>query len=242
MDTDSAETLKIPKHIAIIMDGNGRWAQKRDQPRIFGHLQGAKILPDLLSEAYEMGVQAMTLYSFSWENWKRPAEEVEFIMSLAVEQLQSERQRMLEKQIRFVHVGSKEGLPQRLVDELNVTTEATAQFNGPTLLLALNYGARHELAEATKAIAQKVAAGEMSLDDIQDETLGEHLYTTGVPEPDLLIRTGGDQRLSNFLLWQVSYTELYFTQTLWPDFSIKTLHEAIREFSNRHRRFGGLNA
>jgi undecaprenyl diphosphate synthase len=239
-ERDRAPLAGCPKHLAIIMDGNGRWAQQRSQPRMVGHLQGAEVVRTVTTECAKLGIEALTLYSFSMENWKRPAEEVQFLMRLCVDRLRSERQMMLDNNIRFRQVGRREGLPNEVLDELDRATEATAKNTGMVLALALNYGSRTEITDAMKRIARAVQAGELSPEAIDEQTISTHLYTAGLPDPDLLIRTAGEMRVSNFLLWQISYAELWVTQTLWPDFTVEDLHEALTDFAGRQRRFGAV--
>ncbi|MEX2671868.1 MAG: isoprenyl transferase [Phycisphaeraceae bacterium] len=230
----------LPRHVAIIMDGNGRWAQQRDQPRMAGHQQGAASARKIILEAARLGLEALTLYSFSTENWKRPAEEVDFLMNLGVQQLRSEEHHIHQHNIRFVHVGSREGLSADVLSHLDRVAEKTAKNTGMTLGLALNYGARAEIAAAVQQIAEEVAAGELDASTVTERTIAERLYTASMPDPDLLIRTAGEMRLSNFLLWQISYAELWVTPTLWPDFNEATLHQAIHDFAGRQRRFGAV--
>ena len=231
---------QLPRHVAIIMDGNGRWAQQRGLPRIEGHRQGAETVERIVTESRKLGLEALTLYSFSTENWKRPEAEVNFLMELCVDHLQSQRLRLLEHGIRFRHVGRTEGLPEPVIDEIRKSTEATSACTELTLCLALNYGARDELLDATAAIAQKVRAGELEPDAITEDLFSEHLYTHGLPDPDLLIRTAGEMRISNFLLWQISYAELVVTNILWPDLQVDDFHDILHSYADRERRFGGL--
>lgn len=231
---------RIPRHIAIIMDGNGRWAQERGFPRIFGHRNGAAAVRTVLEECKGLGVEVLTLYSFSLENWKRPEDEVAALMHLYELYLDGEREALVRQNIRFRQIGRREGLPQPVLDAADRLTEATARSNGPTLCIAVNYGSRAEITDAARAIAQRVARGEISPDQIDERMFAQHLYTAGLPDPDLLIRTAGEMRVSNYLLWQISYAELHVTPRLWPDFGVKDLHAAIRDFAGRKRRFGGL--
>lgn len=231
-----------PVHVAIIMDGNGRWANSRGLPRIEGHRRGAETVDLIVTEARRLGIKALTLFSFSSENWKRPAEEVEFLMALCVEHLKEQRERLRGNDIRFRRIGQEEGLPEAVLRETAATEHATEACTGMTLCLALNYGSRAEIVRATTSIARDVAAGTLDASAINEETFARRLDTAGLPDPDLLIRTAGEMRLSNFLLWQISYAELVITESLWPDFGIAEFHDSIRAFAGRDRRFGGLPA
>jgi len=230
----------VPRHIAIIMDGNGRWAQQHGKDRTYGHRHGAEAVRAVVTECGRLGVEALTLYSFSTENWRRPHEEVDTLMRLYVEYLASERDELNENNVRFVQIGTREGLPQQVLQQLDQTVAATANNTGLTLCLALNYGSRSEIAEATRTIARKAQNGELQTDEITAETVSRHLYTAELPDPDLLIRTAGEQRLSNYLLWQISYAEFYVADVCWPDFDQHQFHEAIRDFARRKRKFGEL--
>ena len=237
---------RIPRHIAVIMDGNGRWAIQRGMERIRGHQEGAKTVRRVVTECARLrkhrgGPDYLTLYSFSLENWKRPADEVGFLMQMYIEYLRKERATMMENNIRFAQIGRLDHLPESVLEEVNVTLEQTKNNNGLTLVLALNYGSRAEIVDAVRAIASKARAGEINPVDISEQTISEHLYTAGTPDPDLLIRTAGEMRVSNYLLWQISYAELYVSPVLWPDFAENDLHEAIRAFASRNRRFGALD-
>jgi len=252
MDTAAADRLadippeRFPRHVAIIMDGNGRWAVRRGLERVRGHQQGARSVKSVVTEAARLrrdhgGPDFLTLYSFSLENWKRPASEVSFLMEMYIEYLRGERQTMMENNIRFRQIGRIDHLPDAVMEEVNVTLEQTAKNDGLTLVLALNYGSRAEITDAVRAIAEKVARGELRPEDVREETISDHLYTAGWPDPDLLIRTAGEMRVSNYLLWQISYAELYVSDVLWPDFGVDDLHGAIRAFAGRNRRFGALD-
>ena len=232
---------RLPRSIAIIMDGNGRWAVERGLPRMYGHKTGAQSVRAVVTECARLGLDALTLYSFSIENWKRPEDEVDFLMSLYEDYLIAERQEMIDNNIRFIQCGRRRGLPARVLEELDRTIEATRHCRGLKLVLAINYGSRAEITDAVRAIASKVAAGEMRVEDINEETIRSNLYVPELPDPDLLIRTAGEMRISNYLLWQISYAELYVTKTLWPDFGVEGLHAAIRDYASRHRRFGGID-
>ena len=252
MDPTPAATLadippeKFPRHVAVIMDGNGRWAVRRGLERVRGHQQGARSVQSIVTECARLrkdhgGPDFLTLYSFSLENWKRPASEVSFLMEMYIDYLRSERATMMENNIRFRQIGRLDHLPDAVMDEVNVTLEQTAANDGMTLVLALNYGSRAEITDAVRAIADRVAKGELAARDITEETIADHLYTAGWPDPDLLIRTAGELRVSNYLLWQISYAELYVSDVLWPDFGVDDLHAAIRAFARRNRRFGALD-
>jgi undecaprenyl diphosphate synthase len=229
-----------PRHVAVIMDGNGRWAEARGLPRVIGHRHGAESVRRIVTESARIGLEALTLYSFSSENWKRPAAEVDALMELCLEYLRSQRQELLDNGIRFRRIGRDEGLPPRVLAELRDCEHATAQGRRMTLVIALNYGSRAEIADACRRIATKAAAGEIDPDRIDEATVAAHLDTAGLPDPDLLVRTGGEFRVSNYLLWQISYAEIHVTDVLWPDFAEADLHRAIRAFAGRNRRFGGL--
>jgi len=233
---------RIPRSVAIIMDGNGRWALQRDLPRPLGHRQGAKVVRKIVTEASQLGLEALTLYSFSTENWRRPADEVAALMGLYAEYLRRERATVMANNIRLRHFGRREDLPQEVLKELDETVRQSAGNTGMYLCLALNYGSRGEIARAVAQIAAKVADRGLSVEQISEALIAEHLDSAGVPDPDLVIRTAGEMRLSNFLLWQISYAEFYVTDVLWPDFDESELHKAIRAYASRRRRFGGLNA
>jgi undecaprenyl diphosphate synthase len=233
---------KLPRHVAVIMDGNGRWARARGLPRNEGHMAGAESARAVAECCADLKIPFLTLYAFSTENWNRPRSEVQFLMSNLRKFLKKHRDDFVENDARVVAIGRVEGLPAAVRREVRATEEATADGRAMTLAVALNYGSRRELADAARAIARKAAAGEIDPGDVDEETLEQHLYTAGLPDPDLLIRTGGEMRLSNFLLYQLSYAELYVTETLWPDFRRDELLEALREFARRERRFGGLRA
>jgi undecaprenyl diphosphate synthase len=233
-----------PRHIAIIMDGNGRWAVERGQPRIAGHRAGARSVRDIVMECGRLGVEALTLYSFSLENWKRPEDEVSGLMSLYLEYLHKERAELIENKVRFVQLGRREGLPANVLAAVDETVAATRNCTGLILALALNYGSRAEITDAVQAIARKVQHGELTPDQINEQIISDHLYTAGpppLPDPDLLIRTAGEMRVSNYLLWQISYAEIHVTDKYWPDFGVEDLHTAIRDYAGRNRRFGAVD-
>ena len=222
------------------MDGNGRWAQQQGKDRVEGHLQGVQTVREVMDACDEFGVEILTLYCFSSENWKRPADELEFLMALLREYLIAERDSLVENNIRLRIVGDRDGLPDDVIVEMDKTLNACSSNTGMTLCLAINYGARMELVAAIQKIAQKVASGSLDAGDITEQTVSDNLYTSGLIDPDLLIRTSGEMRISNFLLWQISYAELWITDTLWPEFGREDLATAIRSYSDRDRRFGGI--
>lgn len=237
---------RIPRHIAVIMDGNGRWAVQRGLERIRGHQEGARTVREIVTEAARLrkhrgGPEFLTLYSFSVENWKRPPDEVTFLMQMYIDYLRQERPTMMENNIRFRQIGRLDNLPDPVLDEVNIALEETRQNTGLTLVLALNYGSRAEIVDGVREIARKVLAGTIEPGRIDEATISEHLYTAGWPDPDLLIRTAGEMRISNYLLWQISYAELVVSDVLWPDFGTADLHSAIRAFASRNRRFGALD-
>jgi undecaprenyl diphosphate synthase len=227
-----------PKHIAIIMDGNGRWAQKQGHDRLFGHNFGVESVREVLKAAQEVNVKHLTLYTFSTENWNRPKEEVDGLMDLLVHTISNEVDELHESNVIISGIGDIEGLPDSCRNELKCAFEKTKNNTGVNLILALNYSARWELLEANKKIAAAVKSGELELANIDENTISEALTTKNIPDPELLIRTSGEYRISNFLLWQIAYSELYFTDVLWPDFKKEDLFEAIVDFQSRERRFG----
>ncbi|MEN9640821.1 MAG: hypothetical protein RIR77_10, partial [Planctomycetota bacterium] len=219
--------MRVPRHIAIIMDGNGRWAAARGLPRIAGHREGARRVRAIVEECARIGVEALTLYSFSSENWKRPEDEVSALMELARHQLQLERQMMLANNIRFRRIGRREGLSAAVLAEFDRTEDETSNCTGMTLCLAMNYGSRQEMVDAVRTIAVRVRRGDLDPAAIDESTMSAALETHGLPDPDLLIRTAGERRLSNFLLWQVSYAEIFVTDVLWPEFKVPELQTAL---------------
>lgn len=231
---------RLPRHIAVIMDGNGRWANQRGLPRVAGHEEGAKTVRRIVTHCARLGIEALTLYSFSTENWKRPREEVEFLMGLYAQYLVAERETIMSNDVRFLHVGRREGLPASVLDEMDRTVAMSAGNGGLRLCLALNYGAREEILDAVRAIAAAAAEGRVRAADIDEALFTRHLYTAGLPDPDLLIRTANERRVSNFLLWQISYAEIHVTERFWPDFAEADLDAAIRDYLGRQRRFGGV--
>ena len=230
----------LPRHVAIIMDGNGRWAQAQGKSRTFGHRTGGERIRPLVTECATLGIEVLTLYSFSTENWTRAQDEIDFLMGLYVEYLIGERDELHGNNIRFVQIGRRAGLPEDVLNELDKTVELTKDNTGLTLALALNYGSRMEITDAVRDIAQQVKAGTLDPDAITEDTVTRHLYTAGLPDPDLLIRTAGEMRLSNYLLWQISYAEIYVTDICWPEFDVPQLHLALESFANRKRKFGGV--
>jgi len=226
----------LPRHIAIIMDGNGRWAQKRGHNRIFGHSRGVERAREITRECAKLGVEALTLYTFSTENWQRPPREVNFLMKLLHRYLVNETKELVDNNIRFRMLGFEEMLPEQIQKEIRRVKKATENNTGMIVNVALSYGSRQEIVRAIKKIVEKSKRNEIG--EITEEVVTNHLFTAESPDPDLMIRTGGDQRISNFLLWQAAYAELFFTPTCWPDFTAKDLQEAIEAFQNRERRFG----
>jgi len=229
----------VPVHVAIIMDGNGRWAAKRGLPRIAGHRAGAKAIRESIATSIELGIRYLTIYSFSSENWRRSAEEVGALMGLFVEVLERELDNLQRQNVRVRVIGSPEGVPEPTMSAFRRTEELTAGNDALTLVVALNYGGRGEITEAVRAIAARVRAGEIDPAAIEEQTIADHLYTADMPDPDLVIRTSGEMRVSNFLLWQLAYAELWVTAVLWPDFKRGDLLRAVVDFQKRSRRFGG---
>lgn len=232
------DKTKLPEHIAIIMDGNGRWAKKRGNIRIIGHQKGASIVNDIVTISAELGIKYLTLYAFSTENWNRPQDEINGLMNLLVDALERNLKKLLKNNVRLVTIGNIESLPTKTLQKLQDSILKTSHNTGLTLVLALSYSARWEITEMTKKIAQKCVDSKISVSEIDINTINSHLCTNGIPDPELLIRTSGEYRISNFLLWQIAYTELYFTNTLWPDFTKEEFIDAIIDFQNRERRFG----
>jgi undecaprenyl diphosphate synthase len=229
---------RLPQHVAVIMDGNGRWAKQRGLPRIMGHQRGVDTLKDLLRCCRDWGVPALTAYAFSTENWGRPLEEVEFLMTLFERVLRKELKEMMEENVRIRFVGNLESLPPSLQAEIDRSMEETKDNLGIQFTVATNYGGRQEIIQACRAIAAKVRQGAIDPEAIDEALFERHLYTCGLPYPDLLIRTSGEMRISNFLLWQMAYAEIYVTQTLWPDFDRAQFHQALSAYQQRERRFG----
>ncbi len=230
-----------PRHIAIIMDGNGRWAQARGLPRIEGHRRGVESVRMVSETCTQLGIDAVTLYCLSSENWKRPKAELDFLMQLLQQYLVEERKTILDQGLQLRVIGRRDRLPQGVIDEMDKTLELSRNNRGTKLVLAIDYGGRDEITRAVRLIARQVAEGKLNEADITEDLVTKWLYTADLPEVDLMIRTGGDMRVSNFLLWQLSYAELWMTEKCWPDFSRDEFLRSIREFANRQRRFGGLN-
>jgi undecaprenyl diphosphate synthase len=228
----------LPRHVAIIMDGNGRWATRRGLPRVAGHREGVKAVRETVRAAGELGIQYLTLYAFSSENWQRPSDEVSTLLSLLERSIDRELPELMARNVRFRVIGRREGVPPAVRRRIDHVVATTAGNTGLTLLMAFNYGGRDELVDACRRLAEAVAAGTLEPEAIDERRLAGALYTEGVPDPDLLIRTSGEMRVSNFLLWQIAYAELWLTPTLWPDFSPRELYLAVAEYQRRHRRFG----
>jgi undecaprenyl diphosphate synthase len=231
---------RIPRSIAIIMDGNGRWARERDLPRTAGHAEGAQVVRRIVTEAARLGLKALTLYSFSIENWNRPREEVNALMHLYADYMVRERPTLMAHNVQLRHLGRREGLPQSVLDELDESVSSSSKNDGMHLCLALNYSSRGEITDAVRRIAARAAEGSLAPADVDEAVISDALDTAGLPDPDLVIRTSGEMRVSNFLLWQISYAEFYVTPTYWPDFDEAEFQKAIVDYASRHRRFGGL--
>ena len=229
---------RIPRHVAIIMDGNGRWAKRQGMARMFGHRQGVETVHHITEAAAELGISYMTLYAFSTENWNRPKDEVDALMALLVDTIAKETPTLMKNNIRLQTIGDLSRLPQVTRDNFMACIEETTKNTGLTLVIALSYSARWELIRATQKIAAAVKEGEMLIEDINEEVIGGYLTTSNMPDPDLLIRTSGELRISNFLLWQLAYSELYFTDCLWPEFTPEEFYRAIVDYQHRERRFG----
>jgi len=235
---EQINTDNIPKHVAIIMDGNGRWAKQQGYIRTLGHKSGSKSLKKIIKESSDIGIEYLTLYAFSTENWNRPKLEVDTLMKVLINTLKKELKTMLEDNVKMNAIGNLEKLPENAQKQLFEVIEKTKNNTKLTITLALSYGSREELVNAVRIISDKVKNNIISIDNIDDSIINEHLYTHNLPDVDLLIRTSGEYRISNFLLWQIAYSELYFTDVLWPDFKEKDLHEAIIAYQKRERRFG----
>lgn len=235
---DKIDMSRIPQHVAVIMDGNGRWAKLHGKERLFGHYNGVESVRAVITASVQLGVKYLTLYTFSTENWNRPKAEVDGLMELLVENIVKETPTFHEKNIRFTTIGNNSLLPEKALRKLEECIAETASNSGMTLVLALSYSSRWEITEAVRRIADKVKNGELNVEDIDDDVVSNNLTTAGIPDPELLIRTSGELRLSNYLLWQMAYTELYFTDTLWPDFREESFYEAIVDYQKRERRFG----
>jgi undecaprenyl diphosphate synthase len=231
---------RIPRHVAVIMDGNGRWAQQRGLPRVEGHARGVTSVRSTVEECCRLGIGQLTLYCLSSENWKRPQAELDFLMALLEQYLIQERQEILDQDIRFSTIGRRSGLGEAVLREIDTNIRLSQTNAGMGLCLAINYGGRTELIDAFQDLARQVQAGALRADQIDEEVVSNALYTGGMPDPDLLIRTAGEMRVSNFLLWQISYAEIWVTDKCWPDFDRAQLHQALHDFAGRERRFGGL--
>ena len=238
---DKIDMTRIPQHIAIIMDGNGRWAKLHGKERLYGHYNGVESVRVAVETSVKLGVKYLTLYTFSTENWNRPKEEVDGLMELLVDNIIKETPTFHKNNIRFMTIGDNSLLPEKALLKLENCIAETASNTGMTLVLALSYSSRWEITEAVRRVAAKVQSGELNIEDINDKVVSDNLTTAGMPDPELLIRTSGELRLSNYLLWQLAYTELYFTDTLWPDFREESLYEAIIDYQKRERRFGKIS-
>ena len=237
-DSVELDTTKLPAHVAIILDGNGRWAKKRLLNRISGHEKGSETVRTIVRACREIGISYLTLYAFSTENWQRPKTEVEALMTLLKKFLQSEREEMVENNIRLRAIGQLDRLPTKVRKELDQTMTATREQTGMNLILALSYGGRAEIVRMVQEVAEKIKRGTIDSQAVNEGLISDHLYTRDIPDPDLLIRTSGEMRISNFLLWQIAYTELFVTPTLWPDFSKEEFLQILKDFQVRVRRFG----
>ena len=229
---------RMPRHVAIIMDGNGRWAKEKGLERVRGHEAGAANVREIVTHCARLGIECLTLYSFSTENWNRPIEEIAHLMKLYVKYLIKERGEIMDNDVRMIQIGRRAGLPEEVLRELDETVTMSKNNQGMKLCLALNYSSRVELVDGIRSIARRVAAGEVTPEQIDERTISDALYTAKLPDPDLLIRTAGEMRVSNFLLWQISYSELHVTNVYWPDFHKESLNEAFRDYAKRDRRFG----
>jgi undecaprenyl diphosphate synthase len=238
---EALDHKKLPRHIAIIMDGNGRWAKKKGNPRIFGHKNGVAAVRDTVEAAAELGIDYLTLYAFSTENWNRPRTEIDALMSLLVSTINKETKTLMNNNVRLKAIGDINSMPESVAQNLKSAIEKTKKNKGLTLVLALSYSSRWELINATKNLAQDVKDGKIDPEDIDQDVFEAYLNTSGIPDPELLIRTSGEYRISNYLLWQIAYAELYFTPTLWPDFRREDLYQAIADFQCRERRFGRIS-
>lgn len=238
---DGIDPSQFPRHIAFIMDGNGRWAESRNLPRIEGHRRGAATVRRIVEECSRLGLTQMTLYCLSHENWKRPPAELAFLMDLLAQFMVEERTNLMEQNVRVRVIGRRDRLPESALAEMDKTVAMCDANDGLTLCLAINYGGRQEIVDAVRTIAEEVQAGALDPRAIDENSISERLYTAGMPDPDLMIRTSGELRISNYLLWQLSYSEIWVTDACWPEFEISHLHQAISDFARRNRRFGGLS-
>jgi undecaprenyl diphosphate synthase len=236
MYKEQIDMTRLPRHIAIIMDGNGRWAKARGKERTYGHQEGVERVKDIMTAAVKLGIEYLTLYTFSTENWNRPADEVAALMALLLKNLEEEL--FVKKNARFRVIGDKSRLPQAVQDVCNYMEERTKANTKTCMVLALSYSSKWEITNAVQKIAQKVKEGTLAVDAINEETISQHLATNFMPDPELMIRTGGEERLSNYLLWQCAYSEFYFTNVYWPDFKEEEFHKAIVDYQSRQRRFG----
>ncbi|MCA9406516.1 MAG: isoprenyl transferase [Candidatus Omnitrophica bacterium] len=230
----------VPRHVAIIMDGNGRWAKERNLSRTQGHIEGVRRVEDTITIATELGVEAVTLYTFSTENWNRPQTEVSMLMKMITEVLNKRISKLQELNVRFQTIGRKDGTPESVLKAIDFVKQQTQSNTGLVLNMAFNYGGRLEIIDAVKSIAERIRLGELGVEDITEDEISEALYTKNLPDPDLLIRTSGEKRISNFLLWQLSYAEFYFSDKYWPDFTQDEFKKAVLEYQSRERRFGNL--
>jgi len=236
----SLDLAKIPRHVAIIVDGNGRWAEKRGLPRSAGHREGAKTVKRIIELAYDLGIRYLTFFAFSSENWSRPKEEVDELMKLYLDYLKSAENETNDKNVRVKIIGSRDGLSRELIDHIDKVEKNTQNKDKMTLVIALNYGGRQDILQAVKKIVDDVQEGVLDKDSITEKDIQNRLYTEDIPDPDLMIRTSGEMRISNFLIWQCSYTEFYFSEVLWPDFREKHFKDALIDYQRRNRRFGSL--
>lgn len=236
----NGKMLKVPRHVAIILDGNGRWAKKRNMPRTFGHKEGAKVVEQICEDAYDLGIEYLTVYAFSTENWKRPAEEVGMLMNLLRSYLKSWETKAKKEKLKIRVIGDKSGLDKDIVDSIEKLENMSKDYDGLNFTIAINYGGRDEIVRAVKKIGLDLASGNLEACDINEDMISKNLDTKDLPDPELMIRTSGEQRLSNYLLWQLGYAEFYFTDVLWPDFTKDELVKAIEYYNGVDRRFGGL--
>jgi len=238
---EQIDLTRLPEHIAIIMDGNGRWAQNQGKFRVFGHESGVLSVKDIVEGCVDIGIKNLTVYTFSTENWNRPIEEVNALMEILISTINQETQTLTKNNIKLNAIGDIASLPQKCIDDLDSAMRKTANNTSCTLTLALSYSAKWEITQAAKKLAQQVKDGVINIDDINEDNFASQLTTVGIPDPELMIRTSGEHRISNFLLWQMAYTELYFTDVLWPDFRQEDLFEAIVDYQKRERRFGKIS-
>ena len=239
--TTEIDLERLPKHIAVIMDGNGRWAKAKNLSRTQGHIAGVKRVEEIIDYANEIGIKYMTLYTFSTENWSRPQNEVSMLFNTITAVLNQKINKLRNLNMRFHMIGRRDGIPESTLHAIDLVMEQTKENTGLMINLAFNYGSRLEIIDAFKKIFKEVQAGEISVEDITEEMVNDALYTRGIPDPDLLIRTSGEKRISNYLLWQLSYAEFYFTEKYWPDFDIEAFNQALRDYQSRERRFGKVS-